>query len=188
MARFLVFALTLLVVLAAVFHVGLEVAGFLPDLGPRIGWSEGGPGLPGAFVLGTWVLEALALTTLFLLVDRGGGARWLNGLLAGWMAWVFRGPLLVLTATGFGGLAARPWWQLALRWFVLYTLAGLLLAAIARWQLERPRPPRGGDAASRSRPSDAPPVRSVAGPPSAVRPSFENPAVEPQPPEPRPPG
>ena len=189
MARFLVFALTLLVVLSAIFHVGLEMLGFLPDLGPLDGWREGSAGLPGVFVLGTWVLEALALTTLFLLVERGGGPRWLNGLLAAWIAWVFRGPLLVLTATGFGGLAARPWWQLAFRWFVLYTLAGLLLAAIARWHLPGPR--RTGSHRPRPEPGPGPGPEPRPGP--RTTPGLEA-RVEPRPepgreprPEPGPP-
>lgn len=130
MKRFLLFALPLLVVLSALFHLALEILGLEPELGPLVGWHAG-DGLPGSLILATWGLEALALTALYLLVDARGGSRWLNGLLAAWIAWVFRGPLLVMTAVGFGGHPPEPWWGLAARWFVLYTLAGLLLAALA---------------------------------------------------------
>lgn len=129
--RFLLFALPLLVVLTALFHLAVELFGMEPELGPLVAW-RGGDGLPGALVLATWALEAVALTALFLLVDARGGSRLLNALLAVWIAWVFRGPLLVMTAVGFGGQPPAPWWALTLRWLVLYTLAGLLLAALAR--------------------------------------------------------
>ena len=128
--RFLLFSIPLLVVLSALFSLGLEMLGARPDLGPLVGWRSGGGGLPGGWVLGGWLLEAMALTALFLLVEGRGGAAWVNGLLAGWTAWVFRGPLLVMTVVGFGGLEQGPWWRLSLRWFALYTLAGLLLGAL----------------------------------------------------------
>lgn len=130
--RFLLLALPLLVVLAALYNLTLELLGLQPDLGPLVGWRSGAAGLPGGWIVATWCLEALALTALFLLVDGRGGWRWLNGLLTGWIAWVFRGPLLVMTVVGFAGLARRPWWQLSFRWFVLYTAAGLLLGILAK--------------------------------------------------------
>jgi hypothetical protein len=130
--RFILLAIPLLVVLSALFNLGLELLGAPPDLGPLVGWRAGGRGLPGAWVLAAWLLEATALTALFLLVDGRGGAAWFNGLLAGWTAWVFRGPLLVMTVVGFAGLPQTPWWRLSLRWFALYTLAGLLLGSLGR--------------------------------------------------------
>ncbi len=137
MTRFLLFAFTSLVILTALFNLGVELAGGEPELGPLVGWQEGGPGLPGAWILASWALEALALTALFQMAvgsrGEGGFQLWLGGLLTGWIAWVFRGPLLVLAAVGFGGQPGGPWWRLSLRWFVLYTLAGLTLAAVARW-------------------------------------------------------
>jgi hypothetical protein len=147
LTRFLLFAFTSLLLLIALFNLGVELVGAAPDLGPMIGWREGRPGLPGAFVLASWALESLALTALFVLVDGDPRSRWLSGLLTGWMAWVFRGPLLVLAAAGFGRLAAGPWWRLSLRWFLLYTLAGLLLALVARLTAgpeadAQPAPPR----------------------------------------------
>lgn len=131
MGRFLLFSLPLLLLLIAVFNLVLEVIGQAPDLGPLVGWHASVWGLPGAYVLGTWALEAVALTALYLLVDARGGWAWVNGLATGWIAWVFRGPLLVMTASGAGGLH-DAWWSLASRWLILYTLAGLLLAFCAR--------------------------------------------------------
>jgi len=170
--RFLLLALPLLVVLAALYNLALELLGLQPDLGPLVGWRDGASGLPGGWIVATWCLEALALTALFLLVDGRGGWRWLNGLLTGWIAWVFRGPLLVMTVVGFAGLARRPWWQLSFRWFVLYTVAGLGLGLLARASgLERGG---GRRAAARARP-DAPAVASQDAP--AVAPPPERPVV-----------
>jgi hypothetical protein len=131
LARFLLFSFFLLLLLIALFNLALEVTGQAPDLGPLVGWHGGRMGLPGAYVLGTWALEALGLTALFLLVDARGGASLVNALAAAWIAWVFRGPLLVLTAAGAGG-PRDAWWGLALRWFFLYTLAGMVLGVAAR--------------------------------------------------------
>lgn len=140
--RFLLLALPLLLLLIALFNLGAEQLGLTSDLGPMVGWHSGGGGLPGPYVLGTWLLEALALTALFLLVDGRGGWPLTNGLAAAWMAWVFRGPLLVLTTAGLRGPAAGDWWPLAWRWFVLYSAAGVLLAIAARLAgLRRRTPP-----------------------------------------------
>jgi hypothetical protein len=135
--RFLVLALPLLLVLFALFHLGLEVAGYEPELGPLVGWRAGSYGLPGGWVLATWALEALGLAALYLLIVGPGAPRFASGLLAGWIAWVFRGPLLVITAVGYGGMAHAPWWRLSLRWLLLYTLAGALLGALGG-RLRRP--------------------------------------------------
>ncbi len=48
------------------------------------------------------------------------------------MAWIFRGPVLVLTVAETLGRGPDPWWSLSLRWLALYSLAGLLLALLAR--------------------------------------------------------
>jgi hypothetical protein len=154
LTRFLLFALTLLLVLVALFNLGLELVGLEPDLGPLVGWHGGDGGLPGAWVLATWALESLALAALFLLVDARGGSRLLSGLLTGWIAWVFRGPLLVMTAVGYGGLPHAPWWGLTGRWLILYTLAGILLAAVATLvHLPRAEAGDGGGPSRRGEPA-----------------------------------
>jgi hypothetical protein len=51
--------------------------------------------------------------------------------LTGWIAWIFRGPLLVVAVVVLGGLPAGPWWGLAFGWWVLYSLCGLVLGGVA---------------------------------------------------------
>lgn len=128
MRRFLLFALPLLILTMALFQFALEVLGLDPD--PAVLSAVTAMRLPGWVTLGTWCLEALALTALFLLI-QGRERTWSSGLMAGWIAWVFRGPLLVVSVVGLGGLPAGPWWTLILTWWVLYTLCGLLLGALA---------------------------------------------------------
>lgn len=98
-------------------------------------WVDGGsfgPKLDGKFVLGGWALEAVALCALFLLVQGRGGSWWLDGLVTAWMAWIFRGPLLVLTVAEVLSRSSERWWNLSLRWLVLYSLCGLMMALLAR--------------------------------------------------------
>jgi hypothetical protein len=126
--RFLLFALPLLVLTMALFHFAEEVLGMAPDsarLSPL-----GTVRLPGWVTLATWGLESVGLAALFLMI-QGRGGRWLAGLLAGWIAWVFRGPLLVVTVASLAGLPPDPWWTLVLSWWVLYTLCGLVLGGVA---------------------------------------------------------
>jgi hypothetical protein len=126
--RFLVFALPLLVLAMALYRFALEVLGMAPD--PALLSRSAVARMPGWVLLATWMLEAVGLTALYLLI-QGRSGRWLAGLLAGWIAWVFRGPLLVVTVAGLAGLPPGPWWTLALSWWVLYTLCGLLLGGAA---------------------------------------------------------
>lgn len=128
MRRFLLFALPLLVLTMALFQFVLEVAGLEPN--PALLSPVTAVQLPGWVALGTWCLEALGLTALFLLI-QGRERTWSSGLMAGWIAWVFRGPLLVVSVVGLGGLPAGPWWTLVLSWWVLYTICGLFLGALA---------------------------------------------------------
>lgn len=121
----MVLALPLLVLTIALFHFGLDMMHVGPEAPPL-------HKVPMFIPVATWLLEALALTALFLLLDGRGVSRWQTGLLTGWIAWVFRGPLLVVAAVSFAGLAARPWWGLAFSWWILYTFCGLTLAALAR--------------------------------------------------------
>ena len=111
----------------ALFRSGVEALGRTPVL------LSGAPELRQRWVVlvGTWVLEALALAALYLLVQASGGSRLLNGLLTGWIAWVFRGPLLVVAVVTLAGQPAGPWWSMAFTWWVLYTVCGLLLGVVA---------------------------------------------------------
>lgn len=126
--RFLFFALPLLILTMAVFRFALEALGMAPD--PAALSRSGAAQLPAWVMLATWALEAIGLAALFLMI-HGRGGRLLAGLLAGWIAWVFRGPLLVVTVAGLAGLPPGPWWAMAFSWWVLYTLCGLLLGGVA---------------------------------------------------------
>lgn len=134
--RFLFFAIPLLVLTMGLFQFALEALGLQVD--PRQLSPSGGVSLPAWVRLATWGLESLGLAALFLLI-RGGnggdgreGGGCVTGLLTGWIAWVFRGPLLVVSVVGFTGLAPGPWWSLAFSWWILYSLCGLLLGGVAR--------------------------------------------------------
>lgn len=128
MRRFLLFSIPLLIVTMGLFQFALEMFHLQVDPGSLA--RNGGVDLPNWVRLATWALEALALSTLFVLV-HGRGWGGVSGLLTGWIAWVFRGPLLVVTVAGHAGLSPAPWWALAFRWWVLYSLCGLLLGVIA---------------------------------------------------------
>jgi hypothetical protein len=124
--RFLVLALPVLVLAMALFRSGVEALGRAPEL------MRAAPvTLPTWVVVGSWLLEAVALSALYLLVQASGGGRLMNGLLTGWIAWVFRGPLLVIAVVTLGGQPAGPWWNMAFSWWVLYTVCGLLLGMVA---------------------------------------------------------
>jgi hypothetical protein len=126
--RFLLFALPLLILTMALFHFAQEALGLAPD--PAALSPSRAVQLPGWVTLATWALEAVGLAALFLLI-QGRGGRWQAGLLTGWIAWVFRGPLLVVTVAAFADLPPGPWWSMAFSWWVLYTLCGLLLGGVA---------------------------------------------------------
>lgn len=128
MARFVLFALPLLVLTQGLFTFALEVLG-MPAAPGLLGARQA---LPPLYVLGAWLLEAAGLTALFLLVQGRTAAGFLDGLLTGWIAWIFRGPLLVLTVAAATSQPPEVWWAQALRWLAAYTLCGLLLATLAR--------------------------------------------------------
>ncbi len=120
--RFLVLAVFSVVLLMGVGTLGFDFA----DGGSF------GPRLDGADLLGGWTLEAVALCALFLLIQGRGGSWWLDGLLTAWIAWIFRGPVLVLAVAEHLGDGRDPWWDLTLRWLAIYSIAGLFLAFLAR--------------------------------------------------------
>jgi hypothetical protein len=134
--RFLVLALPTLVLVMALFHSAVEALGRAPAI------ESAAPQLPRQWlvVIGTWLLEALALAALYLLVQANGGSRLLNGLLTGWIAWVFRGPLLVVAVVTMAGQPAGPWWSMTFSWWVLYSVCGLLLGVVAALSGLRPGP------------------------------------------------
>lgn len=129
--RFLILALPLVMLTLGVFHFGAEA---LDLVMPR--------SLPAPQLLGLWLLEATGLVALYLLVRERGLGRWLAGLAAAWSAWIFRGPVLVLTVAAATRLSGTAWWRLSAAWLGLYTVCGLVMASVAR-SLETP--PEDGD-------------------------------------------
>jgi hypothetical protein len=127
--RFLVLALPALVLAMALFRSAVEALGRAPALLSAAPELRQHPVL----VILTWLLEAVALAALYLLVQASGGSRLLNGVLTGWIAWVFRGPLLVFAVVAYARLPREPWWGLAFHWLALYSLCGLAVALLARW-------------------------------------------------------
>lgn len=103
-----------------------------------------GVGRPGgldarhqAVVLG---FEATALTALFLLVEGRTRSPLLDGLLAGLAAWLFRGPLLVVTVAALTRLPTEPFWQTARIDLVALPVAGLAVGLCARFARDGARP------------------------------------------------
>jgi hypothetical protein len=134
--RFLVLALPALVLVMALFRSAVEALGRAPALlgaAPELRQHA-------VVVILTWLLEAVALAALYLLVQGSGGSRLLNGVLTGWIAWVFRGPLLVISVATLAGQPAGPWWSLTFSWWVLYTICGLLLGVVAAASGLKPGP------------------------------------------------
>lgn len=133
MLRFIAYAVPLLILLLALFGFTVELLDIEPRQGSviRLALFEQ-PHVPGQLVIGTWLVEASGLIALFLLAQGRFGAWWLDGLAAGWVAWVFRGPLLVITIVVAARQPQDPWWKLAFGWWVLYSVCGLSLAILAR--------------------------------------------------------
>ncbi len=133
MLRFIAYAVPLVILLLALFGFTVELLDAEPREGSviRLALFEQ-PRVPGQLVIGTWLVEASGLIALFLLAQGRFGTWWLDGLVAGWVAWVFRGPLLVITIVVAARQPQDPWWKLAFGWWVLYSVCGLSLAMLAR--------------------------------------------------------
>lgn len=131
--RFILHAVPLLVLLLALFGFAVELLDFEPRSGSviKLALFEQ-PRVLAQVVIGAWLVEAAGLLALYLLAQGRCGAWWLDGLVAGWLGWVFRGPLLVITIVVAARLPQQPWWTLAFGWWVLYSVCGLSLAILAR--------------------------------------------------------
>lgn len=135
LARYILHAVPLLVLLLALFGFAVELLDVEPRHGAviRLALLEQ-PRVPAAVVFGTWLMESAGLVGLYLLARGRCGAWWLDGLVTGWIAWIFRGPLLVITIVIAARQPQEPWWTLAFGWWVLYSICGLSLAVLARRQ------------------------------------------------------
>ena len=132
MARFLFFALPLVLLVLGATAFAADAMGATAEglPAPASLWREP---VSGRLLLATWMLEAVGLTVLFLLVQsRGEGGAVVDGLATAGIAWLFRGPLMVLTAAAVTRLGREPWWTLSLQRLAAYLVSGLLLALLAR--------------------------------------------------------
>ncbi|MEM8932035.1 MAG: hypothetical protein AAGE94_12725, partial [Acidobacteriota bacterium] len=115
----------------ALFGVVVDVLDLEPRSGSVMRLSSDHSAVPTIVVLGGWIMETCGLLALYLLAQGRCGGRWLDGLVAGWLAWVFRGPIFVVTIVVATRQPQDPWWRLAFAWWILYSLCGLALAALA---------------------------------------------------------
>ncbi len=160
MLRFIAYAVPLLILLLALFGFTVELLDAEPRKGSviRLALFEQ-PRVPGQLVIGTWLVEASGLIALFLLAQGRFAAWWLDGLVAGWIAWIFRGPLLVITIVVAARQPQDPWWKLAFGWWVLYSVCGLSLAILARRSGLASWEPASGTAEAKSEEAEtAPPA------------------------------
>lgn len=133
MPRFLLLAVPLAVLVLALAAVGADLVGYGPDPAKLTAAGVARPeGLPRFYQAAALLFEAIALTALFLLLDGRSGLWWLDGIATGLAAWLFRGPLLVLTIAALTRLPTEPFWQVARLALVAEPAAGLALAALAR--------------------------------------------------------
>lgn len=133
MLRFIVLAIPLLILLLALFGFTVEILDLEPRDGSVVKLAVLHPPLvPEPLVIGAWLVEACGLTALFLMAQGRCGRWWLDGLVAGWLAWIFRGPLLVITIVVAMRQPQQAWWTLAFGWWVLYSVCGLSLAWLAK--------------------------------------------------------
>ncbi|MEM9554858.1 MAG: hypothetical protein AAGC60_11405 [Acidobacteriota bacterium] len=141
MLRFLGFAFPTLLLLLAFFGVAIEALDLEPRQGAVIRLAVLDlPSVAPSVVLAAWVMEACGLIALFLVTQGRLGAWWLDGLAAGWLAWVFRGPVSVVTIVVATRQPQDAWWQIAFGWWLLYSLCGLTLAVLARSLATTPPP------------------------------------------------
>jgi hypothetical protein len=137
-ARFVLLALLVGMLLSACAELALEAIGLTGGAAElaRVGLAPGA--LPGHLRLGAWLLDAAAMTVLVLLLTGRTGRWWLEGLAAGLLAWIYRGPLTVLSALATARLPLEPFWRAARASLIVLPLLGLALAALARRMLGEP--------------------------------------------------
>ncbi len=140
MLRFLLLAFLVLLLGLGLAPFAVGALGLAPSAAP-LAWAGVAAGrLPGALQVGAWALDALALLVLVLLFRGRGGGWFFEGLAAGLLAWVFRGPLTLLSVVALAHLPREPWGQQARIALVLYPLLALAASALAARML--PREPR----------------------------------------------
>lgn len=135
--RFLVLALPLALLVLAAGGWLLATLGMAPDTGPLAARGVARPGASGfdGYALAAAALESTGLVALTLLLAGRTTRWWLDGLACAGVAWLFRGPLLVLAVSSLTRLPAAPFAELARGALALDLAAALALAALARLTL-----------------------------------------------------
>lgn len=134
--RFVVLALLAALLLFAVAEVAARA--LAPESAESLARSGLAPGaLPTPLRLGAWMLDAVALTVLVLLLSGRAGRWWFEGLAAGLLAWVYRGPLATLSTLAVVRLPKEPFWAAARVELVVLPLVGLVLGGLAARLLPR---------------------------------------------------
>ncbi len=128
--RFVVLAFAALMLTMAVFAAGTSLFGSPSH--QELSTRMVGGSLPPRTLVSIWAFEALGLLALFLAVEGRFRSPYLSGLIAGWLGWVFRGPLLVVTVVGALGQPSEPWFHRVVSWWLLYSLCGLVLGGLSR--------------------------------------------------------
>ena len=169
MLRFVLLAVPLAVLVLALAAVTADVVGYGPDSSPLAARGVARPeGLPRTYEAAALAFEGVALVALFLLIAGRSGIWWLDGVACGLAAWLFRGPLLVLTVAALTRLPTEPFWQVARLALVAEPAAGLAIAALARasgpWHRRGDAPPERRESPPSQRRDDAPPARREAPP------------------------
>jgi hypothetical protein len=140
LSRFVALAIPLALLVLSLGGWLLEFAGLAPDLAPLAARGVARPdGAPFALAAAARLFEATALTALTLLLAGRTARWWTDGLACGLVAWIFRGPLLVLAVATLTRLPTAPFVTLARGALALDLLAALALAGLARGMLPAPR-------------------------------------------------
>jgi hypothetical protein len=133
LSRFVALAIPLALLVLSLGAALLDAAGLGPELAPLAARGVARPdGAPLRLALAARLLEATALTALTLLLFRRTAHWWSDALACGLVAWIFRGPLLVLAVASLTRLPTAPFGELARGALALDLLTALLLAALAR--------------------------------------------------------
>jgi len=131
--RFLLLAVPLAVLVLALAAAGADLVGWGVDTDPLAARGVARPeGLPRGYEAAALLFEGVALVALYLLLEGRTGIWWLDGVAAGFAAWLFRGPILVLTVAALTRLPTEPFWQVARIALVAEPAAAIAIAALAR--------------------------------------------------------
>lgn len=132
MLRFIASGLLVVISLLALFASAADWLDLAPRTGAVLSLRLITAGLVAwRLAVGTWLLEAIGLMALFLLIRGRCGAWWLDGVVAGCLAWIFRGPLLVITIVVATGQPQAPWWRMSVAWLMIYVCCGIALTILA---------------------------------------------------------